>query len=134
SSTWWATRLTAPSVQPPSPGGTAPRLTRLPPASGPGSALPTAAKDRDLSQFLTDHGVVVALVCAAVAVLYGALTARSLLALSPGNEQMRSISNAVQEWARAYLNRQYTTVAAVGVTLAIALILVQDGYVALGFV
>jgi K(+)-stimulated pyrophosphate-energized sodium pump len=87
-----------------------------------------------LSEFLTDHGVVVALVCAGVAVVYGALTARSLLALSPGNEQMRAISNAVQEGARAYLNRQYTTIAIVGVVLAVALIFVQDGYVAIGFV
>ena len=38
-----------------------------------------------MSNFLTNHGVVVALVCAACAVLYGALTARALLALSPGN-------------------------------------------------
>jgi K(+)-stimulated pyrophosphate-energized sodium pump len=86
-----------------------------------------------LSEFLTDHGVVVALVCAGVAVVYGALTARSLLALSPGNEQMRAISNAVQEGARAYLNRQYTTIAIVGVVLAVALIFIQDGYVAIGF-
>jgi len=80
------------------------------------------------------HGVVVALVCAAAAVLYGAVTARALLALSPGNEQMRSISLAVQEGARAYLNRQYTTIAAVGVVLAIALIFVQNIEVAAGFV
>jgi K(+)-stimulated pyrophosphate-energized sodium pump len=86
-----------------------------------------------LSEFLTDHGVVVALVCAGVAVVYGALTARSLLALSPGNEQMRAISTAVQEGARAYLNRQYTTIAIVGVVLAVALIFIQDGYVAIGF-
>jgi len=87
-----------------------------------------------LTKFLTDHGVVVALVCAGVAVLYGALTARSLLALSPGNEQMRSISTAIQEGARAYLNRQYRTIAAVGVVLAVALIFIQDGYTAVGFV
>ena len=87
-----------------------------------------------MSEFLTDHGVVVALVCASVALVYGALTARSLLALSPGNEQMRSISAAVQEGARAYLNRQYTTIALVGIVLAVALIFIQDGYVAIGFV
>jgi K(+)-stimulated pyrophosphate-energized sodium pump len=87
-----------------------------------------------LSEFLTDHGVVVALVCAGVAVVYGALTARSLLALSPGNEQMRAISTAVQEGARAYLNRQYTTIALVGIGLAVALIFIQDIYVAIGFV
>jgi K(+)-stimulated pyrophosphate-energized sodium pump len=87
-----------------------------------------------LSDFLTDHGVVVALVCAAGAVVYGLLTTRSLLALSPGNAEMQRISGAVQEGARAYLNRQYTTIAIVGVILAIALIFIQDGYVAVGFV
>jgi K(+)-stimulated pyrophosphate-energized sodium pump len=89
---------------------------------------------RTLSDFLTDHGVVVALVCAALAVAYGLLTTRSLLALSPGNAEMQRISGAVQQGARAYLNRQYTTIAAVGVVLAIALIFIQDGYVAVGFV
>jgi len=87
-----------------------------------------------LSDFLTDHGVVVALVCAGAAIVYGGVTARALLALSPGNEQMRSISGAVQEGAKAYLNRQYTTIGIVGVILAIALIFLQDGYVAAGFV
>ena len=86
-----------------------------------------------MSNFLTNHGVVVALVCAACAVLYGALTARALLALSPGNERMQSISAAVQAGARAYLNRQYTTIAGVGVVLFIALIFVQNIAVAAGF-
>jgi K(+)-stimulated pyrophosphate-energized sodium pump len=87
-----------------------------------------------LSDFLTDHGVVIALICAGFAVAYGLLTARALLALSPGNAEMQRISGAVQEGARAYLNRQYTTIAGVGVVLAIALIFIQDGYVAAGFV
>ncbi|HWF50254.1 MAG TPA: sodium-translocating pyrophosphatase [Solirubrobacteraceae bacterium] len=86
-----------------------------------------------MSSFLTHHGVLVALVGAAAAILYGAVTARSLLALSPGNEQMRSISLAVQEGARAYLNRQYTTIAGVGVILFIALIPIQNIRVAIGF-
>jgi len=86
-----------------------------------------------LSDFLTDHGVVVALVCGALAVLYGVLTSRSLLALSPGNARMQSISSAVQAGARAYLNRQYTTIAIVGVVLFVALIFVQDFSVAAGF-
>jgi len=86
-----------------------------------------------LSNFLTNHGVVVALVCAGCAVLYGALTARALLARSPGNERMQSISAAVQAGARAYLNRQYTTIAAVGVVLFVALIFVQNIAVAVGF-
>ena len=86
-----------------------------------------------MSSFLTNHGVVVALVCAACAVAYGVLTTRSLLALSPGNERMQAISRAVQEGARAYLNRQYTTIAVVGVVLFVALIFVQNIAVACGF-
>jgi len=86
-----------------------------------------------LSEFLTDHGVVVALVCAGCAVIYGAVTSRRLLALSPGNDQMRSISAAVQEGARAYLNRQYTTIAVVGLVLFVALIFIQNIEVAVGF-
>ncbi len=86
-----------------------------------------------MSSFLTHHGVVVALVCAGAAVLYGALTSRSLLALSPGNERMRSLSAAVQEGASAYLNRQYTTIAVVGVVLFIVLIPLQNIRVAIGF-
>ena len=86
-----------------------------------------------MSSFLTHHGVLVALVGAAAAILYGALTSRSLLALSPGNEKMQSISAAVQEGARAYLNRQYTTIAGVGVLLFIALIPIQNLRVAIGF-
>jgi K(+)-stimulated pyrophosphate-energized sodium pump len=87
-----------------------------------------------LSDFLTDHGVIVALVCAGLAVAYGLLTTRQLLALSPGNSEMQRISGAVQEGAQAYLNRQYTTIGIAGIVLAIALIFIQDGYVAVGFV
>ncbi len=86
-----------------------------------------------MSSFLSDHGVVVALVCAGCALVYGAVTVRSLLALSPGNEEMRSISAAVQEGARAYLNRQYTTIGIVGVVLFVALIPIQNIRVAIGF-
>jgi K(+)-stimulated pyrophosphate-energized sodium pump len=86
-----------------------------------------------LSSFLTHHGVVIALVCALAAIAYGAVTSRALLALSPGNERMRSISAAVQEGASAYLNRQYTTIAGVGVVLFIVLIPLQNIRVAIGF-
>jgi K(+)-stimulated pyrophosphate-energized sodium pump len=72
-------------------------------------------------------------VCAGCAVLYGALTSRALLALSPGNERMRAISVAVQEGARAYLNRQYATIGAVGVVLFVLLIPLQNIRVAIGF-
>jgi K(+)-stimulated pyrophosphate-energized sodium pump len=86
-----------------------------------------------LSSFLADHGVIVALVCATFAVAYGLVTTKSLLALSPGNETMQRLSAAVQEGASAYLRRQYTTIAAVGVVLFIALVFLQDIEVAIGF-
>jgi K(+)-stimulated pyrophosphate-energized sodium pump len=80
-----------------------------------------------------NHGVVVGLVCAACAVVYGLVTTRSLLALSPGNEKMQSISLAVQQGARAYLNRQYTTIAIVGVVVFAALAIGLNIAVACGF-
>jgi K(+)-stimulated pyrophosphate-energized sodium pump len=86
-----------------------------------------------LSDFLADHGVVVALICALAAVGYGLVTSRALLALSPGNEVMRGLSSAIQEGASAYLRRQYTTIAIVGVVLFVALIPLQNIQVAIGF-
>jgi len=87
-----------------------------------------------LTDFLTDYGVVVALVCAGAAVLYGLLVTQRLLAKPAGNDRMREISGAVQEGAQAYLNRQYTIIAAVAVPIAILLLLLQDWKTALGFV
>jgi K(+)-stimulated pyrophosphate-energized sodium pump len=87
-----------------------------------------------LTSFLTDYGVVVALVCAGAAVVYGLIITQRLLKKSPGNERMQEISGAVQEGAQAYLNRQYTIIAAVAVPIAIVLWLLQDYKTALGFV
>jgi K(+)-stimulated pyrophosphate-energized sodium pump len=87
-----------------------------------------------LTKFWTDYGVVVALGCAAAAVLYGLLVTQRLLAKSPGNERMQEISGAVQEGASAYLKRQYMIIAGVGVVVAILLIPLQNGETAIGFV
>src|SRR4051812_50205904 len=46
---------------------------------------------------------------------------------------MQELSAAIQEGASAYLRRQYTTIGIVGVVLFVALIFLQDGYVAVGF-
>jgi K(+)-stimulated pyrophosphate-energized sodium pump len=86
-----------------------------------------------LTDFLTDHGVVVALVCAAAAVLYGLFTSRWLLSKSPGNERMQEISKAVQEGAQAYLRRQYALIGVVAVALAVALLVALNVRVAIGF-
>jgi K(+)-stimulated pyrophosphate-energized sodium pump len=86
-----------------------------------------------LTKFLTDYGIIVALVCAGAAVVYGALTSRWLLRKSPGNDRMQEISKAVQEGASAYLKRQYTIIGAVAVVLAIVLLIALDVRTAIGF-
>src|SRR4029078_11730006 len=62
--------------------------------------------------FFVDHAVLFALVCAAVAILYGLYLTWWLLKQPAGNERMREISRAVQEGAAAYLRKQSTTIAA----------------------
>jgi K(+)-stimulated pyrophosphate-energized sodium pump len=88
-----------------------------------------------LTDFLTDYGVVVALVCAGAAVVYGLVITQRLLARSPGNERMQEISHAVQEGASAYLRRQYQIICLVAIPLAILLWIIQgDVLPAIGFV
>ncbi len=87
-----------------------------------------------MTDFLTDYGVVIALVCAGAAVLYGVFVTQGLLARSAGNERMREISGAVQEGAKAYLNRQYMIIAIVAVPLAILIAILQDVTTGIGFV
>ena len=87
-----------------------------------------------MTDFLTDYGVVIALVCAGAAVLYGLLVTQRLLRKPPGNERMQEISAAVQEGAQAYLSRQYTIIAVVAVPLAILIVILQDVSTGIGFV
>lgn len=63
--------------------------------------------------------VYAAIVCGLIAVVYGIITSRQVMSASPGNERMQDIAAAIQEGARAYLGRQYRTIAIVGVVVAI---------------
>ena len=72
--------------------------------------------------------------CGLAALVYGLVTARQVLAKDPGNARMQEIAAAVQEGARAYLNRQYTTIGIVGVVILIILAGVLGVHTAIGFV
>ncbi|MGD8341434.1 MAG: sodium/proton-translocating pyrophosphatase, partial [Gammaproteobacteria bacterium] len=70
---------------------------------------------------------------AVLAVIYGLFSAQWILAQSAGSERMQEIAGAVQEGAKAYMNRQYGTIAVVGVILLVALGIALDWYTAIGF-
>src|SRR5574340_317828 len=77
-------------------------------------------------------GIVVVL-CGLLALAYGYHTSRQVLAADAGTTRMQEIAAAVQEGARAYLNRQYRTIAIVGVVILIILGLALGIRVAIGF-
>ena len=77
--------------------------------------------------------VYAAIAAGALAILYGLFSTRWVLRRDPGNERMQEIAAAVQLGARAYLNRQYSTVALAGLPLMLLLGFVLDWAVAGGF-
>jgi len=72
--------------------------------------------------------------CVLASLVFAQLWAHGVMKMSPGNDRMQAIAAAIQEGAKAYLNRQYTTIAFVGVIVTVALYFLLGWHVALGFV
>ena len=70
----------------------------------------------------------IAIVCGIIAVLYGIFTSSQVLKASPGNQRMQEVAAAIQEGAAAYLRRQYTTIAIVGVVVAVLIWIFLDRF------
>lgn len=79
------------------------------------------------------NGLIFSLACALLAVIYGMVSRKWILDKPAGNERMQEISLAIQEGAKAYLNRQYTAISVVGVVLLVIIGYFLGTYTAIGF-
>jgi len=73
------------------------------------------------------------IICGLTSILYSLLVSKSILDSDSGNKKMREISQAIQEGANAYLNRQYLTISYVGFTIFLLIYYFFNSYVAFGF-
>ena len=77
--------------------------------------------------------ILFAVVCGISAILYGVFASRWVLNLPAGSDRMQEIAKAIQEGAKAFLNRQYTTIAVVGFILFVILWATLGAKTAIGF-
>src|SRR5207237_9081537 len=82
---------------------------------------------------LLNSGVPLSMLCAVIGLVFAFFLIAAVIRKSAGNERMRQISAAVQEGAKAYLNRQLMTISAVAVVIFILLFVFKDHSTAVGF-
>jgi K(+)-stimulated pyrophosphate-energized sodium pump len=75
----------------------------------------------------------IAIACGVIALIYGIFTSSQVLGASAGNQRMQEVSGAIMEGAKAYLGRQYTTIAIVGVVVAVLIFFFLGPIQAIGF-
>ena len=83
---------------------------------------------------LLDSGVQLSMLCAAIGLVFAFILIAIVIRASAGNERMRQISGAVQEGAKAYLNRQVVTISSIAILIFILLFFFKDRPTAVGFV
>src|SRR5437016_786838 len=83
---------------------------------------------------LLDSGVPLSMVCAAIGLIFAFALIAIVIRASPGNERMRQIAAAVQEGAKAYLNRQVITISVIAIIIFVLLFIFKDHPTAIGFI
>ncbi len=82
---------------------------------------------------LTDLGVPLSLACGGIGLLFALYLIRTILTSPAGNEKMALIAGAVQEGAKAYLNRQIVTIGLIALVIFVALFILKGALTAIGF-
>src|SRR5438034_10012129 len=83
---------------------------------------------------ILNSGVPLSMVCAVIGLAFAFFLILAIMRHSSGNERMREISAAVQEGAKAYLNRQVKTISVIAVATFILLFIFKDHRTAIGSV
>jgi K(+)-stimulated pyrophosphate-energized sodium pump len=87
-----------------------------------------------LTLTILNSGVQLSMLCAVIGLIFAFFLIAAVIRKSAGNERMRQISAAVQEGAKAYLNRQVITISAIAVIIFVLLFFFKDHPTAIGFV
>src|SRR6266478_5227025 len=87
-----------------------------------------------LALTILNSGVPLSMVCAVIGLAFAFFLIAAVMRAPSGNERMREISAAVQEGARAYLNRQVKTICVIAVIIFVLLFIFKDHWPAIGFV
>jgi K(+)-stimulated pyrophosphate-energized sodium pump len=86
------------------------------------------------SSFLLNNGIALSIVLAVVGLVFALILIRKIVSADAGNEKMAAIAGAIQEGAKAYLNKQLMSVSVIAVLILVAIWKLRDGLTAAGFV